>query len=141
MVNKRKFEGIGASGKEKPVIESYRESEEIVKLPKQDTPESVDKDKIVCDVQKYSGGHPSYSNWTIEAEAWIEENGEVKNKQRMRVGISKKDGKLSDSDVKERVKEEYIKLLNRDPNRGIDDSNRSKAEDVLKSLKDRAPES
>jgi len=132
----RESEGIGEHELDQPRAEAYKGGVDKIEMPKMDkSMPDVDKENIVVNVTKYSGGMPKYNNWTIEAEAWIEEDGEKKDKERMRVGIAKKTGDLKQEEVEERVKEEYIKLLDRDPERGKKKKKSSKSEEVLKNLK------
>lgn len=140
----QKFEGIGPNKKEKPRIEHYREKEgdgvdipEEAKNIKSQELAEVSRD-IAVNIVEYSGSLPQYNNWTIEAEAWLKGEG-PEMKERMRIGIVKDTGNLKESDVVEKAKKKYRKLLANKTEHDSGSTNKdfSKSERVLEDLKSR----
>lgn len=132
----KKFEETGPKNRENPRIKAYRENDDNTEMPTMEENKIVDDENIVVNITSYAGDDIAYNNWTIQAEAWLERGDGPEKKNRMRVGISKKTGSLTEEEVVKKVKDKYRDLLKEDESYGDGKPQEiSESEKVLENLR------
>jgi len=72
--------------------------------------ETVDEENIIVNIIDYSGHQSNYDNWTVNGRVWVEEDGERKYIQRLRLGFPK-DSNVTEKQIKSKFVKQYKSFL------------------------------
>lgn len=81
----------------------------------------LDDKKVKVEIVRITGKKPRYQSWSVDAKAWIDEDGEKKFVKNMSFNVLKEDGQFNaegeegdNPTVVRRIKEKYEDILRED---------------------------